>query len=123
MKKYLAEWEEAESPKPVNNVKFIADFIEFMKSRDSDHYEFEGDNDYCGCTAIIWDENPRYCMGRSMYFEFAYSNDFVKVFTGNHNGFWVPEYISLKGDDAQPILKILQDKFNQWGGFSVAPQR
>lgn len=117
MKKYLEEWEKEESPKSVNNEKFIADFMEFMKSRDGDHYEFTGENSYCGHTAIIYDENPNYCMGRTLAFEFAYGIDFVKVFTADHNGFWTPEYISLKGGNAAPILAILFEKYKQWGGF------
>lgn len=123
MKKYLAEWEKAESPKPANNEKFIADFIEFMKSRDSDHYEFDGENNYCGYTATIYDENPNYCMSRTLAFEFAYGIDFVKVFTANHNGFWVPEYINLRGGEAAPILTVLFDKYKQWGGFAATPQK
>lgn len=100
-----------------NNKEFIADFIAFMKSKDVSHYEFEGDNDYCGFTALIHDIPPRYCYGRNVSFEFAYDKDFVKIFTANHNGFWVPEYISLKCDEAKPILDILFERFKEWGGF------
>jgi hypothetical protein len=118
LKEYIEKWDKLEGEKPSNEKEFISAFIEFMKARDSDYYEFEGDNGYCGCTAIIWDENPNYCMGRSMYFEFAYGKDFVKVFNGNHNGFWVPEYINLKGDDAKEILGILKFELIRWAGFA-----
>jgi len=117
MKEYLDWWHKQEGQKPVNDKQFINDFIEFMKSKDKDHYEFDGENYYCGFTAIVYDENPNYCMGRSLAFEFAYNKDFVKVFTANHNGFWTPEYIDLKGDDANPILAVLKDKFMSWGAF------
>jgi len=117
MKDYLDKWHKAESPKPVNDEKFIADFIDFMKDKPADHYEFTGENHYCGYTAVVYEDNPNYCMGRTLAFEFAYDSDFVKVFTANHNGFWTPEYISLKGDSAKPMLEILFEKYKSWGGF------
>ncbi len=117
MKEFIEKFNNTDGVKPVNDEKFISDFIEFMKSKDKDHYDFDGENHYCGFTAIVYDEEPTYCMGRTLAFEFAYDKDFVKVFTANHNGFWVPEYINLNGEDAKPILDVLKNKFLSWGAF------
>lgn len=115
---YLKHWESIEGTKPVNDDTFIELFIEFMRSKDKDHYEFTGENHYCGNTAIIHDVEPQYCLGKTnIGFEFAYSKDFVKVFTSEHQGFWSPEYISLEGFEAKQILHILEMKFLEWGGF------
>jgi len=118
MKDYLEYWNSIEGVKPKNDPVFIQEFVGFMKERDKDHYEFKGENYYCGNTAIIYDDNPMYCMSRTTCFEFAYGSDFVKVFTGHHSGFWVPEYISLCHEDAEPVLEILKQKFIEWGGFA-----
>jgi hypothetical protein len=119
IKEYLKTWDASPSPKPCNDPEFIAGFLEFMRERDCEHYEFTGDNGYCGHTAIIYDIHPQYSYGRQMAFELAYGAGFTKVFTAHHNGFWVPEYISLKGGEAAPIISILHEKFIQWGGFAV----
>lgn len=122
IKAYIKQWDLEEGIKPKNDSAFIADFISYLQSRNSDHLEFEGDNDYCGHTAIIHEMDY---MGRSwsssdnLKLELAYGVDFVKVFTGNHNGFWVPEYINLKGGDAAPIIAALWIKFGEWGGFTA----
>lgn len=35
-----------------------------------------------------------------------------------HNGFWVPEYIDLRGVESEAIVKIIKEKFISWGGFN-----
>lgn len=119
IKEYLKAWDESPSPKPCNDPEFIAAFLEFMHERDAEHYEFTGDNGYCGHTAKIYDIPPQYSFCRQMAFEFAYSVDFVNVFTAYHSGFWVPGYISLEGKKAAPIISLLNEKFIQWGGFAI----
>jgi len=118
IKEYIEKWNNLPSPKPENDKRFINDFIEFMQSKDKNHYEFEGENYYCGFTATLYETEPQYSYGRVLAFEFAYGQDFVKVFTANHNGFWVPEYINLKGGEAAPILGILHHKLIEWAGFN-----
>ena len=118
LKEYIEKWHKIDGEKPCNEKEFISAFIEFIKSKDKDHFEFDGENHYCGFTATVYDENPNYCMGRTMAFEFAYDKDFVKVFTAAHNGFWTPEYINLKGDDAKEILGVLKYQLIQWAGFA-----
>ena len=115
IEEYLKEWQESEV-KECNNPEFIAAFIEYMKE-DGRQYSFiSGENGYFGYTArICGDYNP---FGFAM-FELAYSGaaEFVKVFSANHNGYWVPEYIDLKGDEALEILNILKSKLLEFGGF------
>lgn len=120
MKDYLENWNNHKSPKPVNDENFISEFKEFMRSKNKDHYHFEGENGYCGFTATLHEVEPAFQFSRCMSFEFAYGADFVKVFTAHHQGFWVPEYISLKGEDAQEILSILSEKCSQWSGFNIS---
>jgi len=117
MNTYLENWEEQDSPKPCNDEEFIKEFIAFMKSKDSDHYEFTGDNGYCGHTAALYEVPVSHNFGRCMAFEFAYGEGFVKVFTAYHSGFWTPEYINLSGEEAKEILEILQQKGVEWLGF------
>ena len=114
---YIEQWSKIE-PRPVNNPDFINAFTEFLKSRDKDCFEFSGDNNYCGHTAIVYESYAPYCCNTVNTVELAYGKEFIKVFTANHNGFWVPEYISLSGAAAKPLLTILHEKFLQWGGFS-----
>ena len=116
VKEYIEKWNEAESPKPKNDGRFIAEFILFAKSSDADQWGFDGDNGYCGHTAVLH-EHPQYIPVHGLVFEFAYGMGFVKVFTGKHNGFWTPEYISLKDDDAAELIAIIKDKLNDWAGF------
>ena len=116
---YLKTWNEAENPKPCNDPVFIKMFVEFIGDRGSDHFEFSGDNGYCGYTAVVYEEDPRFSWGRGISFEFAYGLDFVKVFTAQHCGYWVPEYINLQGGEAATIIGILNEKFIRWGGFAV----
>jgi len=120
MKEYLKKWESHDSPKPCNDTEFTSKFLDFIKSKPCDHWEFDGENHYCGYTAIVYEDNPDYCMGRTLGFEFAYDKDFVKVFTANHGGFWVPEYINLSGNDAKEILEVVREKLVEWAGFNNA---
>lgn len=113
---YIKQWNKIDGIKPQNDPEFIKEFMLFVDGTEGDHWEFSGENGYCGFTAVVC-ETPLYLYGRGLSFEFAYGNDFVKVFTANHHGFWVPEYINLKGDEALPLLSILRKKLTQWGGF------
>ena len=97
-----------------NSPQMMSAFMDYISDEDREWYFKSGENGYCGYTAIVSDSyNPFGCPR----FEFAYSKDFVKVFTANHHGFWVPEYISLTGGDASEILNILKQKLLKSGGF------
>jgi len=116
IKNYISEWDKEDGPKPKNDPKFIGDFLEFAKSSDFDQWEFGGENQYCGYTATL-KEHPENIPVHGLGFEFAYGKDFVKVFTSDHNGFWVPEYISLSGEGATYLLWLISFKLNGWAGF------
>jgi hypothetical protein len=115
--KYLKQW--YFSNYVPNNEEFVKKFIEFIKSTTYDQWQFKGINGYCGYTALVANcpFHLRHFAETGMLFEIAYGEDFVKVFNGNNNGFWVPEYIDLKGKDSVKILNILKSKFLEWGGF------
>lgn len=115
LKTYIREWKESEE-KPCNDIVFVAEFTEWIKTLDKDNWSFEGENGYCGSTAIV-NEYPFSVPARGELFEFAYSKDFVKVFTGYNNGYWSPEYIKLEGAEAKSLLKVLKCKFLEWGDF------
>ena len=117
IKQYLRNWEEAPSPKPVNDSIFLEEFTKWAKTLDKDHWSFTGCNGYCGNTAVV-NEYPSFVPAAGEVFEFAYSKNSVKVFAGYHNGFWTPEYINLKDAEARSLLKVLEDKFMEWGGFN-----
>jgi len=107
-----------------NDPLFIEHFTEWLASLTPDCFEFEGNNDYCGFTVQVYKSNPKYCWTVDNHlFEISYSGEhqdlskLVKVYRANHNGFWVPEYIDLIGDDCDEILSIIKNNLEQWGGF------
>ena len=104
---------------PTNDPGFISALTEFAKNSNHDQWEFEGENGYCGFTAIL-SEYPSYAPASGFSFEFAYDKGFVKVFTGNHQGYWVPEYIDLRDNNAEPLLKMLREKLLSWAGFEFS---
>lgn len=116
IKEFIEKWNNAESPKPANDLVFVASFTKFAKESDFDQWEFSGENYYCGYTARL-SEYSSYVPVSGLGFEFAYGKDFVKVFTDKHNGFWTPEYIDLKGVDAKALLDVIEEKLNGWAGF------
>ena len=117
IKQYLETWESRGRPK--NEPEFIEPFIEIIESASVENWHFDGEDYYCGWTAVCSD-NLLYPVDLSAPgFEFAYSDDFVKVFTDRHKGFWAPEYIKLDTADdyGKKILDVLHKKFIEWGGF------
>lgn len=118
MKEYIKSWREQEGVKEKNNPEFIASFTEYIDEIDLDCWSFQGENGYCGYTAYVYSCNRSYRYGKStLDFELAYSKDFVKVFDAGNEGFWVPEYIDLKGREASKILSIVKSKLADWAGF------
>lgn len=118
---YIEEWHKIDGVKPINDPTFIANFTKFLKNNPKEYFEFKGDNNYCDHTVVVHTYEPSFTYFRSQpdmdTFEIAYDCNFIKVFTANHNGNYVPEYISLHGEAAQELLTILKDKLLQWGGF------
>lgn len=114
---YIEGWNK-KCEKPVNEPEFIEMFIKLIKEYDCEHWDFSGENGYCGFTATVSDYTTWNIRSSTLInFEFAYGKDFVKVFTASHCGFWVPEYINLHGDDAKELLEIIKEKLLLWAGF------
>lgn len=106
-----------------NDTQFIEEFTEWIASLTPSCFEFEGENHYCGFTVQVYKSDPAYSWDRDSHvFEISYSGEqqnrgkLVKVYTANHNGFWVPEYIDLTGDECDEILSIIKNNLEQWGG-------
>ena len=120
LKQYIDKWDKEDLPKLENDKDFISDFVQFARESTFDHWEFLGVNGYCGYTALLHEFSAyggNYALG--LIFEFAYSDEFVKVFTGKNNGFWVPEYIDLDGTDATELTDIVREKLNGWAGLPI----
>ena len=111
-----------------NDLEFIEHFTNWItETTENDNWEFEGENDYCGYTAQAHEIPARFNWNfydaerEDVSVEFAYGFHkgvgFVKVFTYHHNGFWVPEYIDLVGEEADTILNILKERTLSWNGF------
>jgi len=123
MQDYLEYFKDA-TIKPKNDQQFIEEFTGWLSSLTPSCFEFEGDNGYCGFTIQVYKECPKYSWDINNHaFEISYSGEhqglckLVKVYTPNHNGFWVPEYIDLTGDECDKILDIIKTNLEQWGGF------
>lgn len=103
---YFQEWSK-QSPKPCNESSFVEFFKNLLKTIDEDDIEFHGNNCYSGKEISIV-PNRRY-FGSNIELDVVYDKDQLKVFTSNHNGFWIPEFISLGCDDIayKHIMKIL----------------
>jgi len=120
---YISNWQKIDmGEKPVNEPIFYAEFKQFLQQSPPTHFDFKGENNYCGYTAIVYVNDPSYRFFHNEYddevFEIAYDSSFVKVFTGKHNGYYVPEYLSLSNEDAFELLSILHRKMLQWAGFT-----
>ena len=122
--KYMQEYIEAFDSvgnQDVNDQQFIKEFTQWLSSLEADCFEFEGNNDYCGFTVQTYKECPKYSWDIDNHaFEISYRGSrskIVKVYTPNHHGFWVPEYIDLTGDECEEILDIIKTNLLQWGGF------
>ncbi len=99
-----------------NNPEFIETFTEWCQDAER-VWSFESnENGYCGYTAYISESYNPFSMPR---FEFAYSGTgrFVKVFNANNNGYWVPEYIDLEGEEARTLLSTLKTALLKASGF------
>lgn len=106
---YIANFD----PNNCNDETFIKMFTAYASKADG--WSFTGDNGYCGHTAYIHQNWMWVHEGFGL--ELAYGHDFVKVFTSKNGGFWVPEYISLSGKDAEEIISIIKKKVLEWAGF------
>lgn len=81
--------------KPEADEEFIQLFTDFL-FKEEENYDIVDINDgaYFGKQIVI-KNNRRYFSGPEVELEIAYDSSTIVVYTANHNGFWVPPYISL----------------------------
>jgi hypothetical protein len=96
---YVKAWKATDDneKKPCNEDVFIDGFIEYLKTiEEPADMRFCGTNDYGGLNVVVCkDEN--YYPDINLSFEVNYGrNVFIKVYKANHNGYWTPEYLSMK---------------------------
>lgn len=91
-----------------NKDEIIDIFIQFFNNiEDENDVEFEGDGSYFGKQINIM-YNRLYSYNRnSIFIEIAYNYDKISIYTAEHNGFWVPEYIKI--DKSHKRFKELQN--------------
>lgn len=91
---YIRDWQTKLSPKPCNEQEFIDLFLSYIASSDLE-FSFDGLGSYFGKQISIC----RYYYGYDVLsFEIAYDNDHIRIYDGNHNSFWVPEYVDIMSD-------------------------
>ena len=113
LENYIEKWEKIEDVKPENEPEFLEPFKYLLKNVDLSEYgmmEFDGDNDYFGKQVTILFEPHRYGTYTKLKFEIAYNDNKCSIYSGYNNGYWVPEYAVLEGDDYKEIKELL---FNQ----------
>lgn len=107
--KYVKDWNILEGVKPENNEHFILHFIILLNTMENDSdISFQGEGSYFGKqVGIAIDQSFGWSRPLpELTFEIAYSNRQIVVYSGNHNGFWHPPYISLK--EGEPLFIDLQ---------------
>lgn len=98
---YISKWSSVDDVKPCNEQDFYELFTELLKSDlDDRDFEFDGDGSYFG-KQVSLNVGSSYSWGsrNTLSFEIVYSNDRIRVYTGNHNGFWTQEYIDMDASD------------------------
>ena len=101
LEEYIRKWSSVDGIKPCNEQDFYELFTELLKSDlDDRDFEFDGDGSYFGKqVSLNVGSAYSWCFRNTLSFEIAYSNDRIKVYTGNHDGFWTPEYIDMDTSD------------------------
>lgn len=95
---YVEYWK-LQQVKPVNEDKFFYPFLRFLDEFDEVRdFEFLGDGYYFGKVVML---KPGYTWGtgtNNLKFEITYSKSHIKVYSLNHNGYCVPEYLDIPDD-------------------------
>lgn len=122
----LKDWNSIEGIKPVNDKDIIESFIKFFWPDDEKEFvdmwiTFEGDGSYFG-KQISMEEDNRWEMKPDdlLSLEISHSQDKISVYTGNHHGFWTPEYIKLKRGDPY-FLQLRESLYKRIADFTGLP--
>lgn len=91
----IKQFDLIEGQKPDADKEFIDLFIDFLRDK-NDNLDILDicDGSYFGKQIVIGDKR-RYFSGDDIKIEIAYDKNNIVVYTANHDGFWVPPYISL----------------------------
>lgn len=78
--------------------EFLKLFSEALLCEETLYIEFDGDNYQSGKQFLISFNRYTYTPDYNLDFEiaFSYQEDFFKIYTRHHNGYWSPEYVSSK---------------------------
>ena len=94
LKEYINNWNSLEI-KPENEYVFIDLFVDYLGSIDNhSDVHFEGEGAYFGKQVSVY-KDRNYMGDNTFNFEIAYDKNHIRVYTGNHNGFWTPEYMDI----------------------------
>lgn len=92
---YISDWLAIDNIKPKNEDFFIDNFILFIRGIDDcNDFQFEGDGSYFGKQVSITKDRP-YTHRQLLSFEICYNGNNISIYTGNHNGFWTPEFVNM----------------------------
>ena len=97
LKEYILNWNKLDQ-KTCNEDLFINLFISYLKGIDNiNDVMFEGDGAYFGRQIVIHKDH-NYISDTFLKFELAYDKNQIRVYSGNHHGYWQPEFISINGN-------------------------
>lgn len=102
----LKKFDMIEGVKPEADEEFIKLFIDFLRDEQDELEIFEiADGAYFGKQITIGDKH-RYYSSTEIRLEIAYDDNNIVVYTANHNGYWVPPYISLTSKDGVTFYNV-----------------
>lgn len=96
LSEYISNWKQIEGIKPCNDPDFIEEFSKMLPKLETCDISYDGDGSYFGQQVSVVFGSYGMRPDRNLCFEIAYSQDEIRVYDGNNEGFWTPEYLSLK---------------------------
>lgn len=85
-------------------------FINFFE-KDTEYSLWTFDGEHCDCgRQVTYDENRYHGV---LCIEMAYTKYSFKAYTGRHEGYWKPEYISVHGEQAKEVLAALNARLQK----------
>ena len=93
---YISQWKLIEGIKPKNDKLFIDEFCVLLSKTDNYDITYDGEGSYFGNQVSIKFESQYRKCDRNLCFEIAYSRNEIRVYDYHNEGYWTPEYLSLK---------------------------
>jgi hypothetical protein len=104
---YIDKWNAIDGFKPANEKEFIDLFYKLFLDYDDRELEFNGEGSYFGKQVTLYPDSMYGKTHRNMRFEVSYNKERISVYSGNHNGFWVPEFINITKNEPEGEALIL----------------